>query len=225
MNGNLIKCNHDSIGDVGLGSDVAGSVVNDSKMMRYFEDYTVTDREDAPGLEGLEGLSEMSGAIKWFDVGKGYGFIIPDDGGPDVLLHVTCLRRDGFQSAYEGARVVCEVTDGPKGKQAFRILSMDESSAAHPSQMPPSRAHVQIVPEGPAETARVKWFNRSKGYGFLTRGDGTPDIFVHMETLRRFGVAELRPNQLVRVRFGNGPKGLMAAEILPESGVNVPQSH
>ena len=50
---------------------------------------------------------ELTGAIKWFDVSKGYGFIIPDNGLPDVLLHVTCLRRDGYQTAYEGARIVC----------------------------------------------------------------------------------------------------------------------
>jgi len=75
---------------------------------------------------------ELSGAIKWFDVSKGYGFIIPDNGLPDVLLHVTCLRRDGYQTAYEGARVVCEVLQRPKGLQAFRILSMDESTAIRP---------------------------------------------------------------------------------------------
>ncbi len=199
-------------------------MVSDNKLVRFIEQYSVEDRVEQP-FDGLSDLTEVSGSIKWFDVGKGYGFIVPDDGGPDVLLHVTCLRRDGYQSAYEGARVVCEVVTGSKGLQAFRILSMDESQAAHPSQLPPSRTNVQVTPEGPAELATVKWFNRSKGYGFLTRGDGTPDIFVHMETLRRFGVTELRPNQVVKVRFGNGPKGLMAAEILPESGHNVPQSH
>ena len=225
MNGNLENDNRETVERQGLGSEVAGSVVSDDKFLRYFDEYTVVNRDDAQNIDGLENLTEMSGSIKWFDVGKGYGFIVPDDGGQDILLHVTCLRRDGYQSAYEGARVVCEVTTGPKGLQAFRILSMDESSAAHPSQLPPSRAHIQVTPEGPAELARVKWFNRSKGYGFLTRGDGTADIFVHMETLRRFGVTELRPNQVVRVRFGTGPKGLMAAEILPESGTNVPQSH
>ena len=225
MNGNLENDNRETVERQGLGSEVAGSVVSDEKFVRFYDNYSVSDRDDAQTFEGLENLTEMSGSIKWFDVGKGYGFIVPDGGGADILLHVTCLRRDGYQSAYEGARVVCEVTPGPKGLQAFRILSMDESSAAHPSQLPPSRAHINVTPEGPAELARVKWFNRSKGYGFLTRGDGTADIFVHMETLRRFGVTELRPNQVVRVRFGNGPKGLMAAEILPESGTNVPKSH
>ena len=164
---------------------------------------------------------ELSGAIKWFDVSKGFGFIIPDNGLPDVLLHVTCLRRDGYQTAYEGARVVCEVLQRPKGLQAFRILSMDESTAIQPTEMPPARTHVQVTPTSGLERAVVKWFNRLRGFGFLTRGDGTPDIFVHMETLRRFGIAELRPGQTVLVRFGPGPKGMMAAEVRPDA----PQGH
>ncbi|WP_298820687.1 cold-shock protein [uncultured Roseibium sp.] len=169
---------------------------------------------------------EIAGTIKWFDVGKGYGFIVPDSGESDILLHVTCLRRDGYQTAYEGARVVCEVLDRPRGLQAFRILSMDETSATHPSQLPPSRTHVQVVPEGGFEKATVKWFNRVKGFGFLTQGEGSEDIFIHMETLRRFGITELRPGQDVLVRFGNGPKGRMAAEIRPMgAGTHIPASH
>jgi CspA family cold shock protein len=162
------------------------------------------------------GVIEIAGAIKWFDVSKGYGFIIPDNGMPDVLLHVTCLRRDGYQTAYEGARVVCEVLPRPKGLQAFRIISMDESTAIQPTQMPPARTHVQVTPTSGLERAQVKWFNRLRGFGFLTRGDGTPDIFVHMETLRHYGLTELRPGQTVLVRFGPGPKGMMAAEVRPD---------
>ncbi|MGZ6009455.1 MAG: cold-shock protein [Rhizomicrobium sp.] len=167
---------------------------------------------------------EVSGVIKWFDVSKGYGFIIPDTGGTDVLLHVTCLRRDGFQTAYEGARIVCEALARPKGMQAFRILSMDESTAVHPAEQPP-RTHVSVTPTSGLERAVVKWFNRLRGFGFLTRGEGTADIFVHMETLRRYGMTELRPGQTILVRHGPGPKGLMAAEVQPDGGPHGPSSH
>jgi CspA family cold shock protein len=183
--------------------------------------------ETAAGLDDETSASviELTGVIKWFDVSKGFGFIVPDNGMADILLHVTCLRRDGFQTAYEGARVVVEVLPRPKGLQAFRILSMDDSTAIHPAQMLPPRTHVTVTPTSGLERAQVKWFNRLRGFGFLTRGEGTPDIFVHMETLRRFGLAELRPGQFVLVRFGPGPKGLMAAEVRPETGPHGLASH
>lgn len=178
-------------------------------------------QEDDDGLD----LVEISGAIKWFDVAKGYGFILPDAAGMgDVLLHVTCLRKDGFQTALEGARVICLVKRGERGLQAFKVLSMDNTNAVHPAEQPLQRTHVTVTAESGLERALVKWFNRTKGFGFLTRGEGTEDIFIHMETLRRYGLTELRPGQVVLVRFGHGDKGLMAAEIHPDIGT-LPVSH
>ncbi len=169
-------------------------------------------------------LIEISGRIKWFDVSKGFGFIVPDNGLPDVLLHVTCLQRDGYQMANEGARIVVEAVLRTRGYQAFRVLSMDESTAVHPSELPMARTHVAVTATSALEPAIVKWFNRLRGFGFVSRGDGTADIFVHMETLRRYGIAELKPGDTVYVRYGDGPKGLMAAEVrLADS--NVPSSH
>jgi CspA family cold shock protein len=157
---------------------------------------------------------EVAGLVKWFDITKGYGFIKPSSGSSgDILLHQTCVRQSGFKAAYEGATVVCEAIQGPKGLQARRLISLDNSTAAPQANSTERALRYVTEPKGTAFDATVKWFNRGKGYGFVSRGPNSPDIFVHMETLRRYGIRELRQGQRVRVRAGDGPKGELAAEI------------
>ncbi|HEY1708461.1 MAG TPA: cold-shock protein [Rhizomicrobium sp.] len=162
----------------------------------------------------VSAAQQVAGMVKWFDTTKGYGFIKPSgDGQGDILLHQTCVRQSGFKAAYEGATVICEAVQGPKGLQARRLISLDNSTAApQPPTVDRTERYV-AEPKGEAFDATVKWFNRGKGYGFVSRGANSPDIFVHMETLRRCGIRELHQGQHVRVRTGDGPKGELAAEI------------
>ena len=157
-------------------------------------------------------IIQINGLVKWFDPGRGYGFIIPDNGMQDVLLHLSCLKRDGFEAPLEGARVTCEVVERQKGYQCLRVLAIDLSTAIHPVERK-SRAHNTVAPSSGWVKVKVKWFNRARGFGFVSEGEGKPDIFVHMETLRKTAIVELQPETWVYVRFGEGPKGNMAAEV------------
>ncbi len=171
------------------------------------------------------GLVEVAGRVKWFDAAKGYGFIVPDSGEADVLIHVTVLRRDGFTMLREGARVVAEAQERERGLQVFRVLAVSDPDPASAAELPPARTRAQASSVGGFEIVIVKWFNRARGFGFLTRGESTEDIFVHMETLRRYGFVDPKPGDSMLARFGPGPKGLMAAEVRPLDGSKIFAPH
>ena len=173
---------------------------------------SVQPEQQLPDSVGAANIVRVDGLVKWFDVGRGFGFIIPDNGLPDILLHYSCLKRDGFDAPLEGTRIACEVVARQKGYQCLRVISVDQSTAIHPVERR-ARTHTEVAATTGWVRARVKWFNRAKGFGFVTEGEGLGDIFVHMEVLRKTAVAELVPEQWVYVRYGDSPKGKMAAEV------------
>jgi CspA family cold shock protein len=154
-------------------------------------------------------LVPLSGTVKWFDMLRGYGFLVPDDGNGDVLMHYS--RMDGVQarSLVPGARVSALVREGERGRQAMSLLEIQPGTA---EVRPPAAAPEAALADG-FEPVQVRWFNRAKGFGFLLCADGFTQAFVHMETVRRAGYGGLEPAQQLAARIESGPRGAVAVEL------------
>ncbi|SHE75908.1 cold-shock DNA-binding protein family [Litoreibacter ascidiaceicola] len=151
------------------------------------------------------------GQVKWFDAVKGFGFVVADEGGPDILLHANVLRNFGQGSVADASKVELRVQETDRGLQAVEVLSLT------PPETDPNDTgianviadydNVEMIP------ARVKWFDKGKGFGFANAYGSSEDIFLHVEVLRRCGLADLLAGEAVCVRVVDGERGQMAAEI------------
>lgn len=158
---------------------------------------------------------KLTGRVKWFDPNKGFGFILNSTGGADILLHSNVLRNFGQSSVAEDSTITVMVQITPRGCQAPEIVEI----------IPPAACRDDLA-EGfggfafdqiealPILPARVKWFDKSKGFGFANTFGKSEDVFLHVEILRRSGLADLAPGEAVCLRLVDGERGKMAVQIL-----------
>ena len=158
-----------------------------------------------------------SGTVKFFNASKSFGFITPEDGSSDIFVHVSAVERSGLRELNEGDRVSFEVEeDRRSGKLAATSLRVTGSgagpaSASRPDQRSQSGFRPHGVAPRPLNGGRkiggreaegsgsgiVKWFNATKGFGFIQPNDGGEDLFVHISALERAGLRDLREGQAV----------------------------
>jgi cold shock protein len=157
----------------------------------------------------------VHGRVKWFDPAKGFGFIVSDDSVSDILLHANVLRNFGQGSVADGAGISVRVQRTARGVQAVEVLSV-----APPENMPVPQGEESglVSPEElhglPLEPARVKWFDKAKGFGFANVFGRSEDVFVHVEVLRTSGLADLTSGEAVALRVVEGKRGRMAVQVV-----------
>ena len=140
--------------------------------------------------------------------------MIADEGGPDILLHANVLRNFGQSSVADRAGVEIDVQDTDRGRQAVEVHTieppddLDSSGLADLDELDPDE-----IRDAPLEPARVKWFDKGKGFGFANTFGRDEDVFVHIEILRRSGLADLQPGEALAIRVIEGKRGRMATEV------------
>lgn len=174
----------------------------------------MTPTDDAAAPDAAQ--DRQTGCVKWFDPAKGFGFVISDAGGPDILLHANVLRNFGQGSVVEGSMITMNVQHSDRGLQAVEIFAIEPpKDAASPNMM---RDMEEISPEDilarPVVPARVKWFDKGKGFGFANVFGDSADVFVHIEVLRRCGLSDLQAGEAIGLRLIDGKRGHMAVDVV-----------
>ncbi|WP_426034521.1 cold-shock protein [Cypionkella sp. TWP1-2-1b2] len=157
----------------------------------------------------------LHGLVKWFDPAKGFGFIVAEGHSGDILLHANVLRNYGQSSVADGAGITVKVQQTQRGVQAVEVVKIEPPAG---SVFPLGEDTEHTTPEEiailPMEPARVKWFDKGKGFGFANVFGRNEDVFVHVEVLRHSGFADLAAGEAICLRIVEGKRGRMAVQVL-----------
>ncbi len=165
--------------------------------------------------ENTGAQTRLRGRVKWFDPVKGFGFVVSDTCGSDILLHANVLRNFGQFSVADGAGIEVLVQETPRGLQAAEVFRIDPPEEYEAQGHALSGDAADLDKAGPPQPARVKWFDKGKGFGFANVFGQQDDIFIHVEVLRRSGFADLQPGEAVALRVIEGARGRMAVLVCP----------
>jgi CspA family cold shock protein len=184
----------------------------------FSEDGFYGNTEPPPSFPNLDtgAAAGMRATVKWYNPDKGFGFVELADGSGDVFLHAKVLQAAGHQAVSPGAMLQVRIGQGQRGREVEQVVSVDESTARRsepvgvagfrPRVQRSSRPHADLSTAAEM-TGIVKWYNPTKGFGFISPQGGGKDLFVHATTLERAGMSSLQEGQVVRVKAVPGAKG------------------
>ena len=193
------------------------------KRRGYDDDINSNDRAaggrpNYPSPSAPQASAPVDAVVKWFNAEKGFGFVALV-GGSEAFMHIRQLETAGHSSVPEGARVKVRIGQGQKGPEVTEVIEVDTSTAQVTSttgrRSVPSSSSQRQPDVGSTEESvgSVKWYNATKGFGFIGQDSGGKDVFVHAKTLERGGLSGLAEGQRVRMQVGQGQKGPEARSI------------
>ena len=158
-------------------------------------------------------VGEAKGVVKFFNPQKGFGFIVRDDGGEDVFVHISAVEQAGLSDLAEGQPLEFTLVD-----RGGRVSATNLRIEGDPMPVERSGGGGAGASGGPQRqltgekaSGTVKFFNAMKGFGFIQRDDGQPDAFVHISAVERAGIPTLNEGDRLEFELEVDRRGKYAA--------------
>ena len=156
-------------------------------------------------------VGEAKGVVKFFNGQKGFGFIVRDDGGEDVFVHISAVEQAGLTGPRRRPAARLHPRRPRRPGLGDRPQDRGRSAAGRGARPPRDARGPQRELTGEKASGTVKFFNATKGFGFITRDDGQPDAFVHISAVERAGMISLNEGDRIEFELEVDRRGKTAA--------------